>query len=371
MSWALAGVLVVVGIVIVRRMAKNYAAFLREEFGKKVHQAATSCTPLAHSLHWEETSVLFQIASALRPEGRVLPGQRPIDVRLSGFALATLDSLMHQLAGGSPGIASKHAEFRVQEIRSAASVTIHIIQIQRVFLSGGLLPADDFTLGYLFGFSVGIARGRGLDAAQEIVTAAFVLGAFYPADAAIGHVSTSWFAQGNRPRLTASQFGMHEAIEFLRSRQPPTGLMSRPPESDLARFDSGTAGTPPPASGLQRPDSHVDDATQACLTIVAGQIGGISKKRLSAAYVRGYLAGVADGIAQCYSLTDEEAIVTGSILFSRHYGPTRGPKLLKDALEAGEHTIVFSGREDGGQDALDYFHHRTQPRRLAGHLGSD
>jgi hypothetical protein len=371
MFWTLAGVLVVVGIVIARQMAKNHPAFLREEFGKKVHQAATGCTPLAHSLHWEETSVLFQIASALRPEGRVLPEQRPIDVRLSGFALATLDSLMHQLAAGSPGIVSTQAEFRVQEIRSVAAVTIQVIQIQRVFLSGRPLPADDFTLGYLFGFSIGIARSRGLDAAQEIVTAAFVLGAFYPADDAIGHVSTSWFAQGNRPRLTASQFGMHEANEFIRSRQPPTGLMSRPPDSDLARFDSGTVGTPPPANGPQNPVSRVEDATHACLTIVAGQIGGISKKRLSAAYVRGYLAGVADGIAQCYSLTDEEAIVIGSVLFSQHYGPTRGPKLLKDALEEGEHTTVFSGREDGGQDALDYFHRRTRTRRLARHLGTD
>ncbi len=371
MIWVFVGVIVVVVVVVGRRMAKNYRAFLREEFGKKVHQVSAGSTPLTLSLHWEETSVLFQIASALRPEGRVLPQQRPIDVRLSGFALATLDSLMNQLGAGSPGITSKPAEFRVQEIRSAASVIVQIIQIQRVFLSGRPLPADDFTLGYLFGFSAGIARSRGLDAAQEIVTAAFVLGAFFPADDAVYHVSTSWFAQGNRPRLTASRFGMHEATEFMRSRQPPTGLMSRPPDSDLARFDSGTAGTPPPATRLQQTDSRVEDATQACLTIVAGQIGGVSKKRLSAAYVRGYIAGVADGIAQCYGLTDEEAIVTGTALFSQHYGPTRGPKLLKDAFEEGEHSTLFSGREDGGQDALDYFHRRTRPRRLARHLGSD
>ena len=371
MIWVFVGVIVVVVILVARQMAKNYPAFLREEFGKKVHQAAAGSTPLTHSLHWEETSALFQIASALRPEGRVLPAQRPIDVRLSGFELATLDSLMNQLSAGSPGIASKPAEFRVQEIRSAASVIVQIIQIQRVFLSGRPLPADDYTLGYLFGFSVGIARSRGLDAAQEIVTAAFVLGSFYPADDAIRHVSTSWYAQDNHPRLTASRFGMNEANEFIRSRQPPTGLMSRPPESDLARFVSAASAPQPQVNRQAQADNSVEAAAQACLAIIAGQIGGVSKKRMTAAYVRGYLAGVADGIAQCYSLTDEEAIVTGTVLFSQHYGPTRGPKLLKDAFEEGEHTTVFSGREDGGQDALDYFHRRTRPRRLARHLGSD
>ncbi len=48
MIWVFVGVIVVVVILVARQMAKNYPAFLREEFGKKVHQAATGSTPLTH-----------------------------------------------------------------------------------------------------------------------------------------------------------------------------------------------------------------------------------------------------------------------------------------------------------------------------------
>jgi hypothetical protein len=370
MFWALAGVFALIVIVIVFRETKSHPARLREEFGRKAHLAAIGCTPEARLLHWEETSVLFQVASSLRPEGRVFPEQRPVDTYLSGLALASLDSIIKQLASSAPGLANKSVESRLGEIRSAARIIEEIIRVQTLFLQGRRLTSDDFTLGYLFGFAIGIGRRQGLDAAQEIVAAAFVFESFYAADDAIRHLSTSWSAQGNRARLRAARFGKAEADEFLRSRRAPLGLMSPPNESVISRFDDPAFGVQPEFDRQSSPANRVTQATESCLEIVEQQLSYVPKKLMSQAYARGYLAGVADATAQHFRLSDEEALVIGAVLFTKHHGPVRGPKIMKAAFDEGEHTTVYCGREDGGQDALEFLQRGIEPRRLARQLSA-
>lgn len=61
---------------------------------------------------------------------RVLPGQRPLDVKLEGLALASLDSIMTQLVSSASGITVKPVPVRATAIKSAVAITLPLIQIQ-------------------------------------------------------------------------------------------------------------------------------------------------------------------------------------------------------------------------------------------------
>ena len=369
MWWLIAGVIIVVVLFVLTRSWKSYGDYLIDDFGLRISTIAKENIPLARRLHWEEITILFQLASYLRPEGRVFPERRPIDMRLSMCAFASLEAMIVQLAGKTPDYGSRSHEERQQAIIKAHAPLLGVIAIQKTLMQDRQLPRDDYTIGYLHGLSDAFGQHHGLDLIQRIALVVTTMRMFYGMNSAVEYYSSIWNGDERSPRARASRSGKQEAIAFLDSGKPPLGLCG--PRSDTVAAEpipKGAVGIQRPSSVIKR--STVSDATKECRKIVWQQVPQRAKPRLDTTFVRGYLLGISDGVCQTLGLGDVESIAVATGLFCTYFGAAEGTKLMESAMQVGERSISHKARLLGGQEAIDHHNSGRSPRGLRDHFES-
>jgi hypothetical protein len=369
MWWLIGGIVVAAVLFLITRSWKSYGEYLIDDFGQRISAVAKENIPLSRQLHWEEITILFQLASFGRPEGRVLPETRPIDTRLAMYAFASLEAMIAELAGKSQGSGAGSPEARQHAIIRAHRPLIGVIAIQRTLMQDSRLPRDDHTIGYLHGLSDAFGIHHGLDFIQRITLVVTTMRMFYGMNSAVEYYSSVWNGHENSPRVRASRIGKRDGIAFLESGQPPLGLCA--PEA------IATADTPAPANVTQQLElpstprkPGLADAVEECREIVRQQIPPRATPRLDSAFSRGYLLGVADGVCRVRGIGDVESIVVATGLFCGYFGDEQGVKLMNYTMQVGQRSASHQARLLGGQEAIDHHNAGRSPHALRDHLAS-
>jgi hypothetical protein len=369
MWWLIGGILVTAVLFQITRNWKSYGDYLIDDFGQRISAVAKENIPLARQLHWEEITILFQLASFGRPEGRVLPETRPIDMRLTMCAFASLEAMIEELVGKSPGPGAGSPEARQQAIIRAHRPLLGVIAIQKSLMQNSRLPRDDYTIGYLHGLSDAFGIHHGLDFIQRITLVVTTMRMFYGMNSAVEYYSSVWSGNENSPRVRASRIGKKDGVAFLESGQPPLGLCNSETFVTADSFASADANQQLGLASMPREPS-LADAVEECREIVRQQIPPRVTPRLDSAFSRGYLLGVADGVCQVRGIGDVESIVVATGLFCGYFGDEQGVKLMNYTMQVGQRSASHQARLLGGQEAIDHHNAGRSPHALRDHLAS-